>query len=297
MTDVILPRVAGELLYNVSLSKYSYFGTGGTADVLFVPNDADDLIDFLRDRPKTLPITVIGACSNLLIRDGGVRGVVIKLGSWFENIFIKDDIMEVGAANLLPKLSNKAADSGISGLEFLAGIPGSLGGALVMNAGCYGSCLSDIFLEAEAVDFEGKVHWLNKDNVNFDYRQTSIKNVIITRVWLKGVKSDTTTVAKKMNELLIKRKNAQTVLYRSCGSAFKNPEGDLKAWQLIDKAGCRGLKIGDAMVSDMHCNFIVNLGKATATEIEELGEEVRRRVKNAFGVELQWEIVRIGEPL
>lgn len=293
--DYDLPKVNGELHYNVNLSKYSFFGAGGSADVLFIPSDADDLVAFLREHDKSIPVTIIGACSNLIIRDGGVRGVVVKLGAWFDNIFIKDDILEVGGANSLPKLANKAADNGLSGLEFLSGIPGSIGGALIMNAGCYGSCIADVFAEAEAIDFNGIVHWLNKENVNFEYRHTSIKDLIITRVWLKCSKSDTSTVAKKMNELLMKRKNAQTVLYRSCGSAFKNPEGDKKAWQLIDQAGCRGLKVGDAMVSDSHCNFIVNTGKATAAEIEELGEEVRRRVKNMFGIELQWEIVRIGE--
>lgn len=292
-----LPAVAGEIRYNVSLSKYSFFGAGGSADVLFMPSDADDLVSFLREKPKDLPVTVIGACSNLLIRDGGVRGVVIKLGTWFDNIFIKDDILEVGSANSLPKLANKAADNGLAGLEFLSGIPGLIGGALVMNAGCYGSCIAEVFVEAEAVDYDGHVHWLNKENVTFEYRHTSLKDLIITRIWLKCEKSDTSTVAKKMNELLMKRKSAQAVLYKSCGSAFKNPEGDRKAWQLIDQAGCRGLKVGDAMVSDTHCNFIVNTGKATATELEELGEEVRRRVKNAFGIELQWEIIRIGDPL
>lgn len=293
-----LPKVSGTISQNASLDKFSFFGVGGKADILFTPDNIDDLVFFLKNRPDDLPITVIGACSNLLIRDGGVRGVVIKLGNWFNNIFINDNILEVGAANNVPKLANKAADYGLAGFEFLSGIPGTAGGALIMNAGCYGSSISDVFIEAEAVDFDGAIHWLTKENINFGYRHTSIRNMIITRMWLRGTKSDSATVAKNTYNMIMKRRGTQPIVQRSCGSAFKNPENSQeKAWQLIDQAGCRGLKVGDAMVSDVHCNFIVNNGKATAADIEELGEEVIRRVYNTSGIKLEWEIVRIGEKL
>lgn len=294
MKSTDLPEVSGELLFDANLDKFSYFGVGGKADVLFIPSDADDLISFFRKKNRDIPVTVIGAGSNLLIRDGGVRGVVIKLGTWFDRLFVNGDIIEAGAANALPKVANKAADSGIAGLEFMAGIPGTIGGGILMNAGCFDSSFEDVFLEAEAIDYNGVIHWLTKDKVSFMYRATSIKDLIITRVWLRGEKTDSATVAKNMHALLQKRKGSQQVMHRSCGSAFKNPEG-YKAWQLIDHAGCRGMKIGGAMVSDIHCNFIVNIGDATATEIEDLGEEVRRRVHNDSGIMLEWEIVRIGE--
>lgn len=293
-----LPKVSGSISQNASLDKLSFFGVGGKADVLFTPDNIDDLVFFLKNRPNDLPITVIGACSNLLIRDGGVRGVVIKLGAWFNHIFINDDIFEVGAANNVSKLANKAADSGLAGFEFLSGIPGTAGGALIMNAGCYGSSISDVFIEAEAVDFDGSIHWLTKEDINFEYRHTSICNMIITRMWLRGTKSDSATVAKNTYNMVMKRRGTQPIIQRSCGSAFKNPKNcQEKAWQLIDQAGCRGLKVGDAMVSDVHCNFIVNNGKATAADIEELGEEVIRRVYNTSGIKLEWEIVKIGEKL
>ena len=291
-----LPQVSGELRYDVNMDKFSYFGTGGSADILFTPTDNDDLVYFLREKPRDLPVTVIGAGSNLLVRDGGVRGVVIKLGQWFENIFINEETIEVGAAVHLPRLANKAADSGLARLEFLAGIPGTVGGALLMNAGCHGFSIEDIFIEAESIDYEGNVHWLSKKNVEFAYRSTNIKDLIVTRAWFKGEFCDSSAVAKNMYALLSKRKNSQNVKYRSCGSAFKNPENcEHKAWQLIDQAGCRGLRVGGAMISDVHCNFIVNTGSATATEIEDLGEEVIRRVQNHSGVTLEWEIKRIGE--
>ncbi len=293
-----VPEVAGELYFNAPLDKFSFFGVGGKADILFVPKDMDDLTFFLREKEKDIPVTVIGACSNLLIRDGGVRGIVIKLCASFENIFINDNIVEVGAACALTKLSNKVADNGLSGFEFLSTIPGSVGGALISNAGCYGASIADIFIEAEAIDLSGTCKWLTKNNIDFSYRNTSIRDVVITRCWLKGVRSDTATVSKKMHEFILKRKMSQAVMYRSCGSFFKNPlNSEEKAWQLIDRAGCRGLKVGGAMVSDVHCNFIVNTGKATASEIEELGEEVARRVKNSTGVSLDWEVVRIGEKI
>lgn len=293
-----LPQVSGEIRYDVNMDKFSYFGTGGTADVLFTPTDNDDLVYFLREKPRDMPVTVIGAGSNLLVRDGGVRGVVIKLGQCFDNIYINEETIEVGAAVQLPRLANKAADSGIAKLEFLAGIPGSVGGALLMNAGCHGSCMSDIFVEAESIDYDGNVRWISKSSAEFDYRSSNIKDVIVTRAWLKGEFCDSSVVAKNMYMLLAKRKNSQNVKYRSCGSAFKNPENcEHKAWQLIDQAGCRGLRVGGAMVSDVHCNFIVNTGNATATEIEELGEEVIRRVQKHSGVTLEWEIKRIGEKI
>ena len=294
MKSTDLPEVAGELVFDANLDKFSYFGVGGKADALFIPSDVDDLILFLRKKKCDIPVTMIGAGSNLLVRDGGVRGVVIKLGSWFDRIFVNDNIIEAGAANALPKVANKAADSGISGLEFMAGIPGTVGGGILMNAGCFGSSFEDVFLEAEAIDYSGVIHWLTRDKVSFMYRATSIKDLIVTRVWFQGERADSTTVAKNIHALLQKRKGSQQVMYKSCGSAFKNPEGH-KAWQLIDHAGCRGMKIGGAMVSDIHCNFIVNTGDATATEIEDLGEEVRRRVHNDSGIMLEWEIVRIGE--
>lgn len=292
-----LPKVDGELLENVPLKERVFFGVGGNAEVLFIPHDNDDLSLFLREIDKSIPLTILGSGSNVLIRDGGIPGVVIKLGRNFENHYVENDVIEVGAAVPVSKIATLATDVSLSGFEFLVGIPGSVGGAIKMNAGCYGSSFGDIFIEAEGIRLNGDNVWLTKDKVNFDYRKSSIgDDLIVTRIWLKGIKSNSYQISKDTHDIFIKKKKSQPLNCRSCGSTFKNPENcDKKAWQLIDEAGCRGLTVGGAKVSDVHCNFIVNTGEATAKDIETLGEEIIKRVFENSGVKLEWEIVKLGK--
>lgn len=292
-----LPKVAGTLEKDAVLSEKVFFGVGGQADVLFIPKDNDDLSDFLRAIDSDIPVTILGSGSNVLIRDGGIRGVVIKLGKQYEQSFVVNDVIEVGAALSVSNLTNIAMDNGLAGLEFLIGIPGSVGGALKMNAGCYGSCFKDIFVEAEAMNTRGENLWLTKDNIELDYRRSSIgDDVIITRVWVKGKKALPSEIAKNTYDLFMKKKKSQPLGQRSCGSVFKNPSNsDKKAWQLIDEAGCRGMELGGAKVSNIHCNFIINAGNATAKDIEDLGTMIEEKVYANSGVKLEWEVVKLGE--
>jgi UDP-N-acetylmuramate dehydrogenase len=290
-----LPLVRGTLQENVNLSKKSWFGVGGQAEVLFIPEDIDDLTYFLKNTPKEIPITILGAISNVLIRSGGIGGVVIMLGDAFRKVYIEDSILEVGAAVNCGKLSIIAADSEIGGLEFLTGIPGTVGGAVKMNAGCHGSEISDIFVELEAVSTSGNIKWLTKKDLRFCYRGSGIADdTIITRVWLKGTSGVDYSITKKMNAIAEKRNSTQPTNKRSCGSTFKNPPGK-KAWELIKAAGCRGMRIGGAVVSEKHCNFIVNENNATPDDIENLGEKVIQRVYEFSGIRLEWEVIRFGQ--
>ena len=289
-----LPSVRGRLTAEAPLAGITWFRVGGSAEVMFRPADHDDLIDFLRQKPRDLPVTVIGVASNLLIRDGGVPGVVLRLGRGFAEIRAEGETVFAGAGALDFNIATAARIAGIGGLEFLCGVPGTLGGALRMNAGAYGRELKDVLIEAEAVDGYGNLHRLRPQDFSFRYRGNAIpEDWIFLSAHLQGEADDPKVIARRMTEIQTARADSQPIRTRTGGSTFKNPEG-AKAWELIDKAGCRGLKRGGAMVSEKHCNFLINTGNATAADIEGLGEEVRRRVQESSGIELQWEIRRIG---
>lgn len=289
-----LPGVRGRLTADAPLAGITWFRVGGSAEVMFRPADRDDLVDFLRRKPRDLPVTVIGVASNLLVRDGGVPGVVLRLGRGFAEIRAERETVHAGAGALDFNIATAARIAGIGGLEFLCGVPGTLGGALRMNAGAYGRELKDVLIEAEAVDGYGNLHRLRPQDFSFRYRGNAIpEDWIFLSAHLQGEADDPKVIARRMTEIQIARADSQPIRTRTGGSTFKNPEG-AKAWELIDEAGCRGLKRGGAMVSEKHCNFLINTGNATAADIEGLGEEVRRRVQESSGIELQWEIRRIG---
>ncbi len=289
------PPVRGVLQEKVSLGKKARFGVGGIADVLFVPEDMDDLILFLRNIPADEKITVLGAMSNVLIRDGGIRGTVIILGDWFKKVFVEDSILEVGAGVQCSKLSTIAMDHELGGFEFLMGLPGTVGGAIKMNAGCFGSEISKVLFECEAVTSKGQIKWLKSNDIKFGYRTSGISDdLIITRAWFKGATNVKYSIPKRVKEIVEKRRESQPIEKKSCGSTFKNPENK-KAWELIEAAGCRGMRLGGAMVSEKHCNFLINESGATAEEIENLGEKIIKQVAEKTGVQLEWEIIRIGE--
>lgn len=297
-----LPVVRGELIPDYPLSKKAWMGVGGPAEVLFVPADVDDLIFFLRNVPSEVHITILGAMSNVLVRDGGISGVVILLGESFKKIYAEDDVVEVGAAVNCTQLSTFAMDSELGGFEFLMGLPGSIGGALKMNAGCFGSEISDFLIEFEAITILGQVKWFQKKDVRFSYRNSDIPDdLIITRAWFKGISHVDYSICRKVHAIIDKRKAAQPLNKRSCGSTFKNPKnnGDSggnisKAWELIDRAGCRGMRVGGAVLSEKHCNFILNDACATAEDVENLGEKIREKVLETTGTKLEWEVIRIG---
>ncbi len=290
-----LPAVRGRLTAEAPLAGITWFRVGGSAEVMFRPADRDDLIDFLRQKPRDLPVTVIGVASNLLVRDGGVPGVVLRLGRGFAEIRAEDETVLSGAGALDFNIATAARIAGIGGLEFLCGVPGTLGGALRMNAGAYGRELKDVLIEAEAVDGYGNLHRLQPEDFGFRYRGSAIpEDWIFLSARLRGEADDPKVIARRMTEIQTARTDSQPIRTRTGGSTFKNPEG-AKAWELIDRAGCRRLKRGGAMVSEKHCNFLINTGNASAADIEALGEEVRKRVREASGIELQWEIRRIGE--
>ncbi len=290
-----LPHVKGRLVENAPLSRLSWFRTGGPADVLFEPADEADLVSFLRHVPGDVPITVIGVGSNLLVRDGGVEGVVIRLGRAFSQIDVRGDVVKAGAGAMDVHVARAAQKAGLTGLEFMVGVPGTVGGALPMNAGAYGVEIKDVLIHAHGVDRYGHVHELRAADFNFGYRSSNpeTKNLIFTRASFQAHTGDPAEILFRMEEISAERQESQPIGTRTGGSTFKNPEGK-KAWELIDAAGCRGMRIGDAQVSEKHCNFLLNLGSATAAQIEELGEAVRAKVLEKTGVELEWEIRRIG---
>jgi UDP-N-acetylmuramate dehydrogenase len=291
-----LPPVRGTYTENAPLKDLVWFRAGGPAEILFRPADAEDLATFLYAKPADLPVTVIGVGSNLLLRDGGIPGVVIRLPGSFGKSVAEGTRVRVGAAALDAAVARAAADAGIAGLEFLRGIPGTIGGALRMNAGCYGREIKDVFVEAKAVDGSGNILTLKPDDMAFVYRRTGApEDLIFVEAVLQGVAGSPDEVRGRMNALVEQRESTQPVKAKTGGSTFKNPPGH-KAWQLIDEAGCRGLPRGAAQVSEKHCNFLINTGEATAADIEGLGEDVRARVKEKFGIELEWEIKRVGRP-
>jgi UDP-N-acetylmuramate dehydrogenase len=289
-----MPKLRGRLLTNQSLAELTWFRVGGPAQVLFMPDDEDDLAYFLANLPSDIPVTVVGLGSNLIVRDGGVAGVVIRLGRGFGDVSVEGVNLRAGAAVPDVKVARAAQEAGLSGLSFLRGIPGSVGGALRMNGGAYGREIKDALVEARAVDRSGKVYCLSNADMGFSYRHSGVPDdYVFTQALFGAAPGDRAVIAAEMDKITEAREATQPVKSRTGGSTFKNPPVQ-KAWQLIDAAGCRGLRVGDAQVSEMHCNFLINLGKATAADIEALGETVRQRVNESSGVALEWEIKRIG---
>jgi UDP-N-acetylmuramate dehydrogenase len=291
-----LPPVRGSYSPDAPLKDLVWFRAGGPAEVLFRPVDEEDLATFLFAKPKDVRVSVIGVGSNLLVRDGGIPGVVVRLPAAFGKISIEGTRVSAGAAALDAAVARAAADAGITGLEFLRGIPGTIGGALRMNAGCYGREVKDIFVEATAVDGNGNRITLNAADMAFVYRKAQVPDdLIFTDATFEGRRDDPAAIRLRMDKLVEEREASQPVKTRTGGSTFKNPPGR-KAWQLIEAAGCRGLMVGQAQVSEKHCNFLINTSDARASDIEALGEEVRARVRAKTGFELEWEIKRVGVP-
>ena len=296
----MLPPVRGTLTREAPLKDLVWFRAGGPAEVLFRPADVDDLAAFIAARPADMGLSVIGVGSNLLVRDGGIPGVVVRLSSAFGRIEILNSEagkrrVRAGAAALDGAVARAACDAGTGGLEFLRGVPGTVGGALRMNAGCYGREVKDIFVEAIAIDAKGNKIKLSNADMGFEYRKArgAGEELIFVEAVFEGAGDEPGAIRARMDELSANREASQPIKSKTGGSTFKNPPGH-KAWQLIDEAGCRGLKIGAAQVSEKHTNFLINTGDATAADLEALGEEVRRRVKEKSGIVLEWEIKRVG---
>jgi UDP-N-acetylmuramate dehydrogenase len=284
----------GRLTRNAPLAPLVWFKTGGVAELLFEPVDVTDLSWFLADITPGYPVLALGLGSNLIVRDGGVWGVTIRLGKAFASISVDGTRLRAGAGAPGIAVASKARDAGIAGLEFLRGIPGTVGGVVRMNAGAYGREVRDILIEATLVLRDGTVETWPAERLGYTYRHSETpEGAVVVEALFEGVPGDPKTIGAEMNRIAAEREASQPLRSRTGGSTFKNPPGG-KAWQLVDEAGLRGFRIGDAQVSEKHCNFLLNLGNATSGEIEALGEEVRRRVKAASGVELEWEIQRVG---
>ncbi|WP_299427943.1 UDP-N-acetylmuramate dehydrogenase [uncultured Shimia sp.] len=302
-----LPTPRGKLTEGKELSDLTWLRVGGPADYLFQPADVEDLAQFLKALPETVTVFPMGVGSNLIVRDGGLRAVVIRMGRGFNHIEIDGNRVRAGVAALDAHVARKAAQAGVD-LTFLRTIPGAIGGAVRMNAGCYGSYTADVFVEATAVTRAGEVVTLTADDLNFQYRQTDLpEGWVIVEAVLEGPSGEEEELAQRMEDQLAKRDATQPTKDRSAGSTFRNPAGfsstgkaddvhDLKAWKVIDDAGMRGARVGGAQMSEMHSNFMINTGDATAADLENLGEEVRKRVFQNSGIDLQWEIMRVGEP-
>ena len=289
-----IPNLRGRLLANQPLGEFTWFRVGGPAQAFFMPEDDNDLAYVLRNLPADIPLTVIGAGSNLIVRDGGVPGVVVRLGRGFNEIAVEDGHRVIAGSAVLDMLVARAAQkAAIAGLAFLSGIPGTVGGALRMNGGAYGGETKDVLLEARGVDRQGEMRRFGNAEMGFSYRHCGVpEDVIFTSAIFQGRAGDAEAIAAEMAAIKSKREASQP-RNRTGGSTFKNPPGH-SAWKLVDEAGCRGLKVGQAQVSQLHSNFVINLGSATAADIETLGETVRARVKAHCGIELEWEIKRIG---
>jgi UDP-N-acetylmuramate dehydrogenase len=302
-----LPKTRGRITANAPLGSVGWFRCGGNAEFLFKPDDELDLQNFLANLPREIPVSVFGVLSNTIIRDDGMRGVVVRLGREFAGIKrVNDTDIVVGAACLDVNASMQCAELGIGNLEFLSGVPGTIGGALKMNAGAYGREIKDVLVTAYGVDREGAVHEFNAAQMGFSYRHSSVPDdIIFTRALLRGCVDEPEIIQARMNEIKQKREASQPVREKTGGSTFANPsEADLiaaglpittKSWQLVDMVGGRGLKIGGAMMSELHANFMINTGDASASDLEALGDEIKRRVKEKFGLDLRWEIKRVGE--
>jgi UDP-N-acetylmuramate dehydrogenase len=291
-----LPAVRGRYEPQAPIARYTWFRAGGPAEVLFRPADVTDLANFLAGKPADVPVTVLGVGSNMLVRDGGIPGVVVRLGRPFSTIRVEGTRIHAGAMALDYNVAKTARDASIAGFEFLAGIPGTIGGGLRMNAGAYGRELKDIVTQVMALTPQGDIKSLTPADWTPRYRGCGVPtDWIFTGCVMEGVWGNSAEIGRAMDLVQEAREETQPIRTRTGGSTYKNPNGQ-KAWELIDRAGCRGLRLGNAQVSEKHCNFLVNLGGATAADIEGLGEEVRRRVREATGVELEWELERIGVP-
>jgi len=295
MTDVAtMPETRGKLTESAPLAPLVWFKSGGPAQWLFEPRDIDDLQQFLRALDPALPVWPLGLGSNLIIRDGGIRGVVVRLGKAFAAIETDGHQIKCGAGAPGISVASKARDHGIAGMEFLRGIPGTIGGAVRMNAGAYGREVCDILESADMVLRNGDLMTIALADMGYSYRHSDLpEGSIVVSATFVGESGDPEIIGAEMKRIAEEREASQPLRTKTGGSTYKNPEGK-KAWQLVDEAGCRGLQIGQAQVSEKHCNFLINLGGATSTDIETLGEEVRKRVKAHSGVELQWEIQRVG---
>ena len=289
-----LPEVRGRYSENVSLARTTWFQVGGNAEVLFKPADLEDLQQFLKNKPSDIAVMVLGVGSNLLVRDGGIDGVIIRLGRGFSDIEIEGNFITAGAAALDLNVAKKSANANIENLEFYAGIPGTIGGALRMNAGAYGTETKEVLKYAYALSPDGELHKLSAEQMGYSYRHCDIQeDWIFVKAVFKGTPGIGTEIRKRMKDVQDSRSESQPIKSRTGGSTFKNPAGQ-KAWRLIEEAECRGLMIGQAQVSNQHCNFLINTGEASALDLENLGEEVRRRVFAKSNIDLQWEIKRIG---
>jgi len=292
-----LPPLHGEVTHEGSLADFIWFRTGGPAEWLVRPRDVRDLASFMAGLDPATPVLAVGVGSNLIVRDGGVPGVVVRLPKAFAKVAAEpDNRVRAGGAAMGITVASAARDAGIAGLEFLRGIPGTVGGAVRMNAGAYGRDASDILIETTLVLRDGTVETWPASKLGYTYRHSDLpEGAVVVEALFEGVPGDPTEIGAEMDRIAAEREASQPLRSRTGGSTFKNPEGT-KAWKLIDAAGCRGLQIGDAQVSEKHCNFLLNLGSASSAEIEELGEEVRRRVKAHSGITLEWEIQRVGRP-
>ena len=295
-----LPPVRGKLSADVSLAPYTWLRVGGKADALFIPADEADLANFLASTPQDIPVTVLGVASNTLVRDGGVRGVVVRLGPSFAKVSTDGLMVRAGAAALDNKVAKVAAKAGIAGLEFYAGIPGSIGGALRMNAGCYGSETKDILKEVVALDRRGRRQLMPLSELGYSYRHSDApQDLIFTQALFEGTADSPEAITARMDEITQRREQSQPIREKTGGSTFKNPNpeqsGGRGAWQVIDAAGGRGFRVGGAQMSEKHCNFMINTGDASAADLEQLGETMIARVKESQGVDLHWEVKRIGE--
>jgi UDP-N-acetylmuramate dehydrogenase len=293
-----MPGLRGRLLANESLAPLTWFRVGGPAQVLLTPANEDDLGYFLAKLPGEIPVYVVGVGSNLIVRDGGMPGVVIRLSPrGFGETSAEGELVRAGTAALDKRVAETAAAAGIGGLEFYFGIPGTIGGALRMNAGANGGETKDVLIEATGIGRDGSKHSFGNADMKFVYRNSGVDSAIIfTSARFRGTITAPEAIRARMNEVQIHRETAQPIREKTGGSTFKNPPGH-SAWKLIDAAGCRGLRVGGAQVSEMHCNFLINTGDATGNDIETLGETVRARVKENSGIELHWEIKRIGVPV
>lgn len=293
-----MPELRGRMRANAPLNEITWFRVGGPAQILFTPADEADLSYFLSNLDPSLSVHVLGLGSNTLVRDGGIGGVVIRLGRGFGQITTETPHrLRVGAAVPDVNLARAAAEAGIAGLSFYRGVPGALGGALRMNAGAHGTETKDVLISARAVDRSGAIHELSNADMGFEYRKSAVPaDWIFTEALFQGRAGDPEAIRAEMDEVAAYREEHQPTKERTGGSTFKNPAG-YSAWKLIDAAGCRGFRVGGAVVSEKHCNFLINDREATAEDLETLGETVRERVRKASGVGLEWEIKRVGVPL
>ena len=290
-----LPEVRGRLRADVPLAPFTWLRVGGAAEAFFMPKDEADLAHFLSATPDDIPVQILGVASNTLVRDGGVKGVVIRLGPAFGNVSTDGLRVTAGAAALDRTAAKRAATAGIAGLEFYAGVPGTIGGALRMNAGCYGSETKDILQSVVALDRTGRRQVMRLEDMQYSYRHCgAAKDLIFTEAVYEGTPDTPSAISARMDDITAKREGSQPIREKTGGSTFKNPEGH-SSWKLIDKAGCRGMRVGGAQMSEQHCNFMINANNATAEDLEKLGETVKARVLETQGVDLHWEIRRIGE--